>query len=75
MVLPRSALAAKGSAEFRREIFEHALRELGVTANEVVFFDDTPVNVEAAQALGIRAYHTRGVEELRRRVAEATNGQ
>lgn len=42
VVLPRSALAAKGSAEFRREIFEHA-DEIDVTMlvnNRQWFFED-----------------------------------
>ncbi len=35
-------------------IYQIALDKLGVTANEAVFIDDTPANIEAARALGMR---------------------
>jgi putative hydrolase of the HAD superfamily len=38
------------------EAYEHVLSELEAAPHEVVFFDDRPVNVEAAAELGIRAF-------------------
>ncbi len=41
------------------KIYQIALEKLGVTAREAVFVDDTPVNVEAARALGMQAVRFR----------------
>jgi putative hydrolase of the HAD superfamily len=46
--------------------FEQALGVLGVDAGEVAFFDDSPLNVDAAAALGLRAFHVDGFEALER---------
>ena len=35
------------------EIYQLALDKLGVSAREAAFVDDTPLNVEAARALGM----------------------
>lgn len=45
--------------------FLHALRELGTAAEDAWFFDDSPENVAAARALGLRAFRVEGVAELR----------
>jgi putative hydrolase of the HAD superfamily len=34
-------------------IYEYCVKELGVSANEALFFDDRPENVRAAEALGM----------------------
>lgn len=40
-------------------IYRHTLDQIGVPAERAVFFDDAPVNVEAAQAVGMHAFrHT-----------------
>ncbi len=39
-----------------REAFEHALERLGAAPGEVYFFDDLPLNVNAARQMGIRAF-------------------
>jgi HAD superfamily hydrolase (TIGR01509 family) len=39
-----------------KEIFSHVLGTLGIQANELLFFDDLPENVEAAKKIGIHAY-------------------
>lgn len=44
-------------------IFERALTDLDVPADQVLFLDDNQVNVEAARLVGLRAHRTRGVEE------------
>ncbi|MEU7479893.1 HAD family phosphatase [Lentzea sp. NPDC042327] len=42
-----------------RRIYHHTLEQIGVPAGRAVFFDDAPVNVEAAQAIGMHAFrHT-----------------
>lgn len=45
-------------------IFERVLSDLGVEPDQVCFFDDTPPNVEAARAAGLRAYQTEGLDAL-----------
>ncbi len=46
-------------------IYCHLLQELGLQPEEALFLDDRRVNVEAAQALGIKAIHFSTVERLR----------
>lgn len=53
-----------------REIYELALRELAVRPQDVLFFDDSAANVEAAQALGMAGYKVVGVEGVRACLAE-----
>ena len=48
------------------EIYHDALRGLGVRAEEAVFFDDLPANVEAARRLGIHAFVWTGLEQGKR---------
>lgn len=37
------------------QIYEYVLRDMGVDARDAVFFDDSPLNIEAAKELGIDA--------------------
>jgi putative hydrolase of the HAD superfamily len=46
-------------------IYRHALSELGTKPEETLFLDDKRVNVEAAQALGMKAIEFTTVERLR----------
>jgi putative hydrolase of the HAD superfamily len=46
-------------------IYLHTLQELGVEPGETLFIDDRPVNVEAAQALGMRGIVFSDVDHLR----------
>lgn len=46
------------------ECFEKALRVLGAAAAYVVFFDDSPLNVDAAGELGLNAHHVDGFAAL-----------
>ncbi len=48
------------------ECFRRALKECGVGAGEVAFFDDAALNVRAARALGLRAFQVDGPEGVRR---------
>lgn len=45
--------------------FAHVIAELAVAPERIAFFDDTPVNVEAAAALGFDAYHVADMTALR----------
>jgi putative hydrolase of the HAD superfamily len=47
------------------EIYRHTLKELGVQPVETLFLDDKMVNIEAAQALGIKAIQFSTVDRLR----------
>lgn len=47
------------------EAFAHVLNEIGVPPQRVHFFDDAPLNVEAARRLGLNAYHTAGFPALK----------
>jgi putative hydrolase of the HAD superfamily len=53
------------------EAFEHVIADLAVSPERIAFFDDTPVNVEAAAALGIRAFPVAGLAALRSALSEA----
>jgi putative hydrolase of the HAD superfamily len=46
-------------------IYHHALKELGTQPEQTLFIDDKLVNVEAAQALGMKALEFTTVERLR----------
>jgi putative hydrolase of the HAD superfamily len=54
-----------GSIKPETPIYETLLRRLSCRPEEVVFFDDTPVNVEQACSLGIRALVWQGPETAR----------
>lgn len=53
-----------GHVKPERAIFDHVIRDLGVPPQRVAFFDDTPVNVEAARGAGLKAYEVDGLEAL-----------
>jgi putative hydrolase of the HAD superfamily len=46
------------------EIFDHVVRELGVSPHRIAFFDDTTINVDAAARAGMNAHLTDGIAEL-----------
>ena len=50
------------------EIFEYVVSDLGVPPNRIVFFDDTPINVEGARRAGMSAFQTDGIDELEARL-------
>jgi len=57
-----------GAVKPDRTIFEHVIRDLDVSPDRIAFFDDTPVNVEAAQDAGIEAFDVDGLDALESRL-------
>ncbi|HYS54415.1 MAG TPA: HAD family phosphatase [Thermoanaerobaculia bacterium] len=53
-----------GTMKPEREIFEIALRKIGLRADECLFIDDSPKNVEAAAALGFQTIQFKNSREL-----------
>ncbi len=54
-----------GTIKPSAEIFEHVMRELGVTPAEMVFVDNKEVNVRGAEALGIAGHVFTTASDLR----------
>jgi len=54
-----------------REIYEFAVNACGDDPPEILFFDDTEANVEAAKAVGIDAHLYRGLEEVKGKIDES----
>lgn len=54
-----------------RGAFEHVVESLGCRPAQVLFLDDNRLNIEAAQSLGMCAFHVRGAAEAGRALAEA----
>src|SRR5690606_21189528 len=50
--------------------FQHVMEATGLAPEEILFFDDNSLNVEAASRLGLRAFRVRGVSEARERLRE-----
>ena len=46
-------------------IFDYVVGDLAVPPERIAFFDDTIINIEAAQRLGFAAYRVDGVDALR----------
>ena len=58
-----------GSVKPEVEIFHHVVRELAIDPSRIGFFDDTAINVEAAERAGLNAYLTDGIVELEDQLA------
>ena len=52
------------------QCFTRALQACNADVAQVAFFDDALVNVTAAEALGIQAFHVNGLSEVQRSLAE-----
>ena len=50
-------------------IYHHTLDKIGVPAARAVFFDDAPINVDAAQAVGMHAFRHTGADSTRTNLA------
>jgi putative hydrolase of the HAD superfamily len=53
-----------GLVKPEREIFEHVVADLEISPERIAFFDDTPVNVEAAREIGMIAFEVDGISAL-----------
>ena len=53
-----------------KEAFEKVIKGLGCEPGEILFFDDSPQNVEGARAAGMQAVHVTGFEDFRNKVFE-----
>jgi putative hydrolase of the HAD superfamily len=63
--------AAVGAAKPDPAIYEAVERELGLPGDQLLFFDDRPVNVDAARARGWRAHVWQGADDARRHLVDA----
>ena len=55
-----------GARKPEPEAFQRVARDLGVPLDRILFFDDTPANVEGAKALGMPAELVRSPEDVAR---------
>ena len=53
-----------GAVKPDRKIFEHVVHDLETSPEKILFFDDTPINIEAAREFGIIAYQVDGIAQL-----------
>jgi len=53
-----------GHVKPEREIFDFVIRDLAVSPRRIAFFDDTPVNVDAAREAGFEAHRVDGLAAL-----------
>jgi putative hydrolase of the HAD superfamily len=58
-----------GQRKPRREFFEHCLRHAGSPADECLFIDDLPANIEGARSCGWHAILYRDYPDLERQLA------
>jgi len=59
-----------GAVKPDRAIFDHVICDLDVSPVRIAFFDDTPVNVEAARNAGLVAFAVDGVADLTTRLRD-----
>ena len=58
-----------GKVKPKRDIFEHLLETFGLKAEECLFIDDSRINIEGAEAVGINGYLFDGdAETLRKHI-------
>ena len=50
----------------RAEAYDYVVRAIGVSADRIVFFDDTLENIEGARARGLQAVHVKSGADYRR---------
>jgi len=46
------------------DVFAHVIEELGCDAASVLFLDDNNLNVEAARAVGLKSFRTKGIRDV-----------
>jgi len=57
------------------DIFEYMLKKLGCTAEETLFIDDKPANVEGAHDIGLHAVLFTNRQEMNTRIHQVLNSQ
>ena len=62
-----------GKIKPNQDIFEHTLKELGVSPEEAVFVDDREVNLKAAKAVGIESILFTDIEKFKVELATIIN--
>ncbi|QPF82015.1 HAD family phosphatase [Bradyrhizobium genosp. L] len=50
--------------------YDHVVKEIGVPASRILFFDDTAANIEGARARGLHAVHVTSTDDVARALAE-----
>ena len=48
------------------EAYDHVVREIGVPASRILFFDDSAANIEGARARGLHAIHVTSMDDVAR---------
>lgn len=56
--------AEVGFAKPSSEIFDYLLKKLTYTPEEVIFIDDSVINIEKSQSMGIRSIRFEGIDKL-----------
>ena len=51
-----------------KSAFEYVIQQMGVSAQEILFLDDTAKNIEAAQACGMQAVQVKGARNARKAI-------
>lgn len=46
------------------DVYHHVLEQIGFDAAEVLFIDDSPVNIKAARNVGLQTYHLKKGEDI-----------
>jgi putative hydrolase of the HAD superfamily len=46
-------------------IYQYVIRNLQVAPEQILFIDDNQVNIDTANALGMKAFRVKGIEEAR----------
>ena len=59
-----------GTAKPDAAIFEYVIGDLGAPADQIVFLDDSPLNIDGATTAGLDAVLVRGVDAARSALAE-----
>ncbi len=57
------------------DIFKYMLQQLGCGAEEAIFIDDKPINVEGAQRVGIHAFLFTNQQEMNAKIHQIFNSQ
>ncbi len=57
-----------GFAKPDKEIYLHVIDKLNIAPHRIHFFDDKPENVKGAKAVGLSAYHVKGIEETKKKL-------